>query len=670
MAKNKGKRKRSAPKASKSVAANTREDAAASNKVAKKAVEASSNGKKGTKRSETSDAKRRAPAVEPAGQSKGPSSWRLLAYLLPPLLFAGIYLGLANGLRWERDVDVEPIHGTQAASKVSEDSLKEVPALVASAVVGRKGFVAKSARLAETNQAVFVALRKDGLTLAHGWKRGGTVGAKLAELIGALVARTPKAKEADTAEICIAHSFRPVDGNRRSAFSNIYRGVRGIEIETAKDSFRLSPTYMIATNRDFKKALGILAGQAKVDVASIADDNIQTFECDQILVDIAAGRAVSMYRGNQLVSLAEVTRKNTVAFAARMGNWLIHHVQVDGRMTYKWWPSVGRESDANNMIRQWMATAALALVGHDRKDQSVFDLTAKNIDYNLSRFYKVDGKGNGFILYNNKAKLGAMALAAYSILIHPERERWASTEAAILKTIYELQQDTGRYTTFYVPPGRSDNENFYPGETQLYLATRYERERDSAMLERIMRTFRFYRTWHRENRNPAFIPWHTQAYYTTWAITKDRELADFVFEMNDWLVAEMQQWDGAKTPDAKGRFYNPRQRFGPPHASSTGVYLEGLIDAYKLAREIGDETRRRKYARSMIRGIRSSMQLQFVDDVDLFYTSKKEASRGGLRTTVYNNEIRVDNVQHTLMGILKIVREISDEDWAHGLAKN
>ena len=67
-----------------------------------------------------------------------------------------------------------------------------------------------------------------------------------------------------------------------------------------------------------------------------------------------------------------------------------------------------------------------------------------------------------------------------------------------------------------------------------------------------------------------------------YAHTKRRELADFVFEINDWPLP-MRQWDGV-TEDLRGRFCNPNRRdFGPPHAASTGVYLEGLADALTLA---------------------------------------------------------------------------------------
>ena len=92
-------------------------------------------------------------------------------------------------------------------------------------------------------------------------------------------------------------------------------------------------------------------------------------------------------------------------------------------------------------------------------------------------------------------------------------------------------------------------------------------------------------------------------------------------------------------------------RYGPPHASSTAVYLEGLIDAYQLAVKENDQARRKSY-KAAIMGLAVSTQIQFIDGVDMFYIEKdkRHTVYGGLRTTDYDNRIRVDNVQHALMG--------------------
>ncbi len=60
------------------------------------------------------------------------------------------------------------------------------------------------------------------------------------------------------------------------------------------------------------------------------------------------------------------------------------------------------------------------------------------------------------------------------------------------------------------------------------------------LLERILRSFAYYRDWHLANRNPAFVPWHTMAYELVWQETGGDELKDWIFEMNDWLLALQQ----------------------------------------------------------------------------------------------------------------------------------
>src|SRR6185295_11823643 len=106
--------------------------------------------------------------------------------------------------------------------------------------------------------------------------------------------------------------------------------------------------------------------------------------------------------------------------------------------------------------------------------------------------------------------------------------------------------------------------------------------------------------------------WHTQAYFLLWNATRDARLPAAVFTMNDWLLA-VQQWESAPAVDCQGRFYDPQRPFGPPHASSTAVYLEGLADAFSLARIVEDRQRMERYRCTILRGLRSLAQLTFKD---------------------------------------------------------
>ncbi len=163
-----------------------------------------------------------------------------------------------------------------------------------------------------------------------------------------------------------------------------------------------------------------------------------------------------------------------------------------------------------------------------------------------------------------------------------------------------------------------------------------------------------YRRFHQRAPNPAFVPWHSLALRR---LRPDRSLAGYLFAMNDWLIG-LQQWDSAPHADMAGRFYAPdRPDFGPPHASSTGVYLEGLAAAFEVAHERGETARAARYAKAIWRGLRNLHQLQFLDEVDCFYVSRRERVLGGLRSEVYDNTLRVDNTQHAVAALLAIARQ-------------
>ncbi len=516
---------------------------------------------------------------------------------------------------------------------------------------------------------VFVAGRGQGTRLASAWAEGDSGTEALSNaLAGVRRQLTPeKLGRVDTLEIDLAYGFAPAsegDGE----LSNVYRGLRGIELATPDEVYRLAPTEMIAMNLSFTRALDRLAERVPVARSDVGTPGarIQRFEAEQLLVEIQGDnpRVTVMYRGNELVPVEAVTRFKVEELSTALSGWLWTNLEPDGRLPYLYWPSRGEESSANNEIRQWMATVVLIREAKSHGEPALIERAEQNIRFNLRRSYREDETGHGLIVEEGGAvKLGAVALACLALTEHPHRERFTREEGALRRTVEALWLPNGEFRTFWQPTHRTDNVNFYPGEALLLWATQYAESRDAGLLDRIMTSLRYYRAWHRENRNPAFVPWHTQAYVKVWQVTRSEEIRDWVFEMNDWLLG-VQQWESQRDfPDTMGRFYAPDRPFGPPHVSSTGVYLEGLAEAWKLARDRGDAARQEAYRRALVRGLRSVLQLTFMDEVDMFYISKRDRVRGGVRTTVYDNAIRVDNVQHNLMAIQKVLGLLNAADY-------
>lgn len=494
---------------------------------------------------------------------------------------------------------------------------------------------------------IYIEIRKRGRKLGSAWSSGGSLWPFLA-------GELDKYPDADFFALCVTERVRnvaPTKWDRQ--VTNRASGRFGLQLTLPDRVYRFSPTEMIAQNRPPQRFFTWVLQQNDLSVERFfrIGGGIQLLAMSQFFGFLGESRAVEIYRGNEIVPADEQDPGRIESIIDGMAGWFTANIGPDGEIPYKYWPSRGEYSKADNTIRRFMATIAVNRLGVDRNDDGIVKAAGRNLEFNLARFYRTED-GFGLIEWDGSVKLGAVALAALAILESPQSDKYAAQYRRLRRTVDTLWQDDGSFRTFYRPADRNDNQNFYPGEALLLIASELERRRNDVVLEKALKSVSHYRDWHNQNRNPAFIPWHVMACAKLYGITGERWLADYIFEMSDWLM-DHQQWRGELDPDLWGRFYTPDKPYGPPHASSTGVFMEGFVDAMLLARETGDTERAETYEASIWRGARSIAQLQFKDDVDMFYVSRKARVRGSVRTEAYNNEIRVDNIQHALMALLR-----------------
>ena len=246
---------------------------------------------------------------------------------------------------------------------------------------------------------------------------------------------------------------------------------------------------------------------------------------------------------------------------------MLSNLAADGRLPYKYWPSRGAESPADNAIRRFLASLSLARFGELRRDGEIREAARRNLRFNLTRYFRNIGGGRGAIVEQTGAKLGAAAVAGLAILESPASAEFLPELTMLAAGVDSLADDEAGFRTFFFPPERDgDNWNFYSGEALLFWAEAMRRGAGVApSLTRWAAAFARCRERHYRSRNPAFVPWHTQACASMFEQTGRREFADFALEISDWLLP-MQQWDRpADLPeDLRGRFYNPRHpEFGP-----------------------------------------------------------------------------------------------------------
>ena len=459
----------------------------------------------------------------------------------------------------------------------------------------------------------------------------------------------------------------PIRGLRR-----IDRGLFEIHVATDADRLcRISPARQIATNADPLKVIARIEAEAADRRGARRPGRpgatITIHRTEQLLATVRAdGIAIrSLYRAGTLTPADGLDREAVLGLYRLQCAYLRNALHEDGRMTYVYYPSRGKEGgpNRNNAIRQWLATLALCRIHRDQPELVSAESIARNIAYNLAAMYRCED-GLGLIDDRGSVKLGAVAVALIALLESPERLEREIEIGALHRTIRRLRLPNGRFRTFLIPADRDEFQNFYSGEALLAWATSIELTGRRHLWRSAMASIHHYRRWHLAERNPAFVPWHSQAAYRLWRMSGDEALQAHIFDMNDWLLS-VQQIESAPTPDTRGRFFCPTRPFGPPHASSTGVYLEGLADAFALARAVSDEPRAERYRAAINWGLRDLTQLTFKDETDLFYAADRERLRGGVRTNVYDNVVRIDNVQHCVLALRKLLSVFQTNDFGN-----
>ena len=339
--------------------------------------------------------------------------------------------------------------------------------------------------------------------------------------------------------------------------------------------------------------------------------------------------------------------------------WLLNAVTESGQFRYLYYPSRDEfPLDRNNMIRQLMGSRALAELISEYPEAEA--LHRRNLSHMLQAWYHEAGD-EAYILYRNKSKLGANAMALRTLVYSPLFDQYRSQAQRLLNGMLALQAPDGGFEPWYREPDYSyDRERllyFYSGEALLALVEYYERTGDESVLAAARRGQAYYLRRYvdalEENYYPAYVPWHAQSLHALHRVTGEPHLIDAVFVMTDKLL-ETQNQNGEDNPYFLGRFYNPATPdFGSPHSSSDAVYTEGLAYAHELAVMRQDEARIERYREALILGIHNLQNLQY-RDARMYFVKRPAAAEGALRIHVTDNKVRVDGTQHAFDAFAKI----------------
>jgi hypothetical protein len=211
----------------------------------------------------------------------------------------------------------------------------------------------------------------------------------------------------------------------------------------------------------------------------------------------------------------------------------------------------------------------------------------------------------------------------------------------------------------------ADSIQEYPG-LAVYAVLRSQKQRPAAWKTDLARkAVVYYRTWWKEHRSMAFVPWQTAASTEAFVQTKEPVFAEFVYEMNDWLCGlqydqidprrlvwygGFMQWSAGKAVDAA------------PSIDSA-VYAESLAEARRAARAGTDPARYERYTQVLQRCLQFLVSLQYTDaNTQHFQEWYRPRLVGGFHASSQDGNLRIDYVQHALSSLTMYLEEIRPDD--------
>lgn len=253
----------------------------------------------------------------------------------------------------------------------------------------------------------------------------------------------------------------------------------------------------------------------------------------------------------------------------------------------------------------------------------------------------------------------------------PEMICGPSSEVFLINAVYRsrdrnminrpsAQQLAQRLRNFFHPDGaitwqrqgarlRSDHDLF-PGFLLRMAASVAEVEGTDTLPSTLHNHLSWYQRRFSLLHSWGMVWWQIQGWAAIYRLTGVEAMSSFVYDLADWALLHQLDKTGAFLVD-----YHPD---GP--GFHTACVLEGIGDAWALARRAGDSERSRNYRKAWERGI-SFVDRLIIRDEDTFTMPKPNRALGGVRESLTSSRIRIDYVAHALLALLRGVAQLEGE---------
>ncbi len=367
---------------------------------------------------------------------------------------------------------------------------------------------------------------------------------------------------------------------------------------------------------------------------------------------------------HDLTKMSVQTRR--LYLSARSGaEWLLRaDNSSNGRFLPGWNPALGQPLESDDYLQQCGATYALAKAAHYFGDERYL-MKARQAILSLLADTKTEANDPTCrctslptIMVNPLAAAGMLLMAIHE-LQEPADD--------LLKTGEELgavcsQTATARWFVSAEQQGRTSFNRCgigsnIPGLAVYGLVLSQRNRPVSWKRGTALKAIDYYRRqWKADPSLPA-AAWLTLACAECYVQAPDRKLADFIFEMSDWVCTQ-QYGQNATNPKWMGGFMgrsNGKSVFGAPTIEQAPNF-EALAAACLITRHVPDARRYGQYRDALAIGAEFLMSLQFGESNSLHFTpGYRTAVIGGFHSSHDEGILRIDYNQHAVCSLIQYI---------------
>jgi hypothetical protein len=362
--------------------------------------------------------------------------------------------------------------------------------------------------------------------------------------------------------------------------------------------------------------------------------------------------------------------------AQRGAEWLQRRQKPDGRFIYGFSPSLRQPLEEDSYLAQIEATFVLARSARFFNNENAgFEARRALLTLLLNTTNDPKDKQIRYSIppstfVNRPAAAGLLLLAISELPAPPKIENDLLEAADQLASFLQRQvrpdgsvsMTEGAEQASSDGRGSDDVENF-SGPALLGIVRSQKLRPMPWKLDALHKARAHYQSYWRQHKNAAMIREHSATFAEAFLLTRDNAFAEFVFEMNDWLLTQQYQnmdparqlWTGGFMPRVEGKAVSL-----PPDVRSA-VAAQSLADACRTARLAGDPGRLGRYKEGLESCLKFVTTMQYTEaNTQHFAEWYRQMLVGGFHASSRDGDLRLDYTLHAVAAVVQYLEYVAE----------